>query len=125
MWQSLSVCLFVAGVIVLPCSAQRNNAQVIADSLINLKQKELILSPEDDPHVSAELRRQGAELEPSKGAELEPSQGVEPEQPQGKKRPEQPQKGAELDQPREEEEEEELKTTKKAKQEDQDDDDVS
>lgn len=42
---------------------QRNNAQVIADSLINLKQKGLIFAPEDDPHISAELKRQGAKLE--------------------------------------------------------------
>lgn len=41
---------------------QRNNAEVIADSIVNLKEKQLIFSPEDDPHISSELREQGAEL---------------------------------------------------------------
>lgn len=43
--------------------SQRNNAQVIADSILNLKHKELILSPEDDPHIASELKRQGGKLE--------------------------------------------------------------
>ena len=105
------LCPFVSFQNVIACFSQRNNAQVIADSLINLKEKGLRSMPVDDPHVSSELRRQGAELEPSPGAR--------PEQPQGKKRPEQPQEGAESEHPREEEEE--LKMTKKAKQEYQDD----
>lgn len=42
---------------------QRNNAQVIANSIINLKDKGLIFSPEEDPHISAELKRQGAGLQ--------------------------------------------------------------
>lgn len=44
---------------------QRNNAQVIADSILNLKKNELIFSPEDDPHIGSELRAQGATLGPT------------------------------------------------------------
>ena len=50
-------------------SPQRNNAQVIANSLLNLKEKELILAPEDDPHISSELKKQGAELKEGEGLE--------------------------------------------------------
>ena len=39
---------------------------MIADSLLNLKEKRLIFAPEDDPHISSELRRQGAGLEEKK-----------------------------------------------------------
>ena len=44
---------------------QRNNAQVIADSILTLQKNRLISSPEDDPHVSSELKAQGATLESS------------------------------------------------------------
>lgn len=41
---------------------QRNNADVISESILNLKEKGLITAPEDDPHLTAELRKQGAPL---------------------------------------------------------------
>ena len=37
---------------------QRNNAEVIADSILNLREKQLIFSPEDDVHISSELKEQ-------------------------------------------------------------------
>ena len=53
-----------------PTPLQRNNAQVIANSIINLKEKGLIFSPEDDPHILSELKRQGAGLQREEGEEL-------------------------------------------------------
>ncbi len=47
----------------LSVSPQRNNARVIADSILNLNEKKLISNPRDDPHVTSELRTQGAPLE--------------------------------------------------------------
>ena len=62
---------------------------MIADSLVNLRDKGLILAPEDDPHIASELKTQGAELkkkgtgakkkaEPAKQkAKLKEEEGVE------------------------------------------------
>ena len=45
-------------------SNQRNNARVIADSILNLKKERLIDSPENDAHVTSELRNQGVSVDP-------------------------------------------------------------
>ena len=42
---------------------------MISDSIINLKNEGLITAPEDDPHVTSELRNQGAPLEASENEE--------------------------------------------------------
>ena len=44
---------------------QQNNARVIADSILTLQRENLISSPQEDPHVSAELSEQGAPLPPA------------------------------------------------------------
>ena len=41
---------------------QQNNARVIADSILGLHREDLISNPLDDPHVTTELREQGASL---------------------------------------------------------------
>ena len=46
---------------------------MIANSILNLKEKRLILSPEDDPHISSELREQRVGLS-EEG--VGPSEGV-------------------------------------------------
>ena len=43
-------------------SMQQNNARVIADSILALHREDLISNPLDDPHVTTELREQGASL---------------------------------------------------------------
>ena len=45
-------------------SNQRNNARVIADSILNLKNEGLIDSPENDTHLTSELRTQGVSVDP-------------------------------------------------------------
>ena len=45
---------------------------MISDSIINLKEEGLITAPEDDPHVTSELRNQGAPLEASENEEDDP-----------------------------------------------------
>ena len=64
---SLSLCLSLH---------QRNNADVISESILNLKKQGLITAPEDDPHVSSELRQQGAPLPTS---DVDPTETVSPE----------------------------------------------
>ncbi len=58
--------------------AQRNNARVIADSILNLNKEKLISNPSDDPHVTSELRTQGAALDAAVDppSPMEVSQGV-------------------------------------------------
>ena len=48
---------------------QQNNARVIADSILALHRGELISNPLDDPHVTSELREQGASLSQGGGAD--------------------------------------------------------
>ena len=50
---------------------QRNNADVISESILNLKERGLITAPEDDPHLTSELRKQGAPLPASDVDHLE------------------------------------------------------
>ena len=47
---------------------QRNNARVIADSILALHRGNLISNPLDDPHVTSELQEQGASLSQGGGA---------------------------------------------------------
>jgi hypothetical protein len=55
---------------------QRKNADVISNSILNLKKQGLITAPEDDPHVTSELRQQGAPLSAS---DIDPSETTPPE----------------------------------------------
>ena len=59
-----------------PPPVQRNNADVISESILNLRKQGLIKAPEDDPHVTSELRNQGAPLSTS---DVDPSQTIPPE----------------------------------------------
>lgn len=48
---------------------QQNNARVIADSILALREERLISDPSDDPHITSELRKQGAALTGGEGSE--------------------------------------------------------
>jgi hypothetical protein len=58
---------------------QRNNAEVIANSILNLREKKLINAPEEDPHISSELRNQGVELMDEGAGQRVGSEGVGPD----------------------------------------------
>ena len=60
-------------------NTQRTNADVISESIINLNKEGLIKAPEDDPHVTSELRRQGAPLKTAVNEDEEPSHTTPPE----------------------------------------------
>lgn len=48
---------------------QQNNARVIADSILALREERLISDPSDDPHITSELRKQGTALTGGEGSE--------------------------------------------------------
>ena len=56
-----------------PSLPQRNNADVISESILNLKNEGLITAPEDwtHIHVTSELQQQGAPL-PASSSDVDP-----------------------------------------------------
>ena len=48
---------------------------MIADSIMNLRDRNLILAPEDDPHIASELKKQGAGLQEGAGSSREEGEG--------------------------------------------------
>ena len=53
---------------------------MIADSIMNLRDRNLILAPENDPHIASELKRQGAGLQEGVGSSRGEGEGSEDRQ---------------------------------------------